>query len=347
MITATVVLVSLLGFPGDELTPLLTVHHQRDVVSVAFSPDGTMFAAGSGYSGIICWDTATGKEKLRIDGHEVGDNICFSPDGKLLAAARNWQQGREGGVVQLWEVATGKLHGRLEGDENLIRCAAFSPDGKLLAGHSQWEEERPGVVRVWELATQKKLLQIPTNSVGQTIAFSPDGELLAFDLHYTVRLCQARTGKELLKLEGHQEVTTRERTSSGYINAIAFSPDGKLLASASCDSTGRIWDVATGRVLHVLEGHQGFVNCVIFFPDGKTVATGGEDGTIRCWDVATGRQLSQLQAHDICKQQDDRNQPRHVFALALSPDGQRLASGGCDTVVKVWEVERILKFRHP
>lgn len=339
-------LAGVFGFPGDELTPLWVARHERAPWSVAFSPDGTKVAAAAAYSGIVFWDVATGKEGLRIDGFEVGDSICFSPDGKLLSAARNWQQGKEAGVVQLWDVATGKLHGRLEGDENLIRCAAFSPDGKRLAGHSQWGEERMGAVRVWELATGKELLHIPTNSAGHTIAFSPDGQLLAFDVGYTIRLCQARTGKELLKLEGHQNVSTGERMNSGYVNALAFSPDGKLLASASCDSTARIWDVTTGRTLHVLEGHQGFVNCVTFFTDGKTVITGGEDGTIRCWEAATGRQLSELSAHEKSKL-DQSDLRKDVFSLSFSPDGRTLASCGRDATVKVWDVERIIKRRQP
>src|SRR5262249_7932700 len=157
----------------------------------------------------------------------------------------------------------------------LIRCVAFSPDGKLLAAHSTAD-----AVWVWTVATGKELRKIPTNSAGHTIAFSPNGKLLAFDVDYTVRLCQTETGKELLTLQGHQEVVRNGGTTSGYINALAFSPDGKLLASASCDNMARIWDVATGKGLHVLEGHQGFVNTVAFFPDGKTLATGGEDGTI-------------------------------------------------------------------
>lgn len=344
--TSMLLLLGLLGFLGEEPTPILVVNHRREPVSVAFSPDGKILAAGAGYTGIVFWDALTGKEKSRIDGDNVGDNIIFSPDGKILAAARNWRQGKEGGVVQLWEVATGKLRGQLEGDENLIRCAAFSPNGRLLAGHSQWGEERVGAVRVWDLTKEKELLHIPTNSIGHTIAFSPDGKLLAFDVRYTIRLCQAQTGKELLKLEGHQEVATGRGLTSGYLNAVAFSPDGKLLASASCDNTARLWDVATGKAVQVLEGHQGFVNCVAFFPACKTLATGGEDGTIRCWDLNTGRQLSVLQAHGRGKR-DDGDERQNVFALCFSPDGNRLASGGQDTTVKVWEVEAILKSRPP
>lgn len=324
-----------------EPAPALVVNHHWEAVSVAFSPDGKLLAAGSGYNGVILWDAATGKEVRRID-PPVGDFVAFAPDGKTLATARNWQQGEASGVVQLWDVATGKLTGQLKGDGNLIRCIAFAPDGKRLAAHSQWGTAQPGAVRVWEVATGKELLRIPTNSAGHTIAFAPDGKLLAFDVEYTIRLCRADTGKELFKLEGHQQVISARGTTSGYLNALTFSPNGKRLASASCDNMARLWDVDTGKTLQVLEGHVGFVNAVAFFPDGITLATAGEDGTIRCWDPATGKQRSQIQAHGIGKR-DDGDRRMDVFGLSFSPDGKRLASGGRDTAVKVWEVARLLQ----
>lgn len=344
--TGTLFLLGWIASMGGEPAPVLVVNHQWEAVSVAFSPDGRVLAAGSDHTGIILWDASDGKEIRKIDGANVGDYIAFSPNGKTLASTRTWQQGEAGGIVHLWEVDTGKSCGRLKGDANLIRCIAFSPDGKRLAGHSQRGTARVGAVRVWEVVTGKELLHIPTNSAGHTIAFSPDGKLLAFDVEYTVRLCQSDTGKELLKLEGHQEVISNRGITSGYLNALAFSPDGKRLASASCDNMARIWDATTGKTLQVLEGHAGFVNTVAFFPDGKTVVTGGEDGTIRCWHVATGEQRNRIQAHGIGKRQDgDRR--KDVFALSFSPDGKKLASGGRDTAVKVWDAASVLKNRKP
>lgn len=344
--SCTLFLVGWIASVVGEPVPAVVVHHRGEAVSVAFSPDGHTVAAGSGQSGIVLWNAATGKETRRIDGAHVGDSISFSPDGKVLASTRNWQQGKGGAVVNLWEVATGKLCGQLRGGENLIRCAAFSPDGKLLAGHSQSVPTGEGAVRVWEVASGKELLHVPTNGPGHTIAFSPDGKLLAFDVKYTVHLCQAETGKELLKLEGHQEVIRNRGITSGYLNALTFSPDGKLLASASCDNLARIWDVTMGKTLQVLEGHRGFVNTVAFFPDGKAVVTGGEDGTIRCWLVATGEQLGTIQAHGIGERQDgDRRMD--VFALSFSPNGTKLASAGRDTAVKVWDAASVLKRRQP
>lgn len=153
----------------DEPSPILIVNHKWEAVSVAFSPNGRILAAGSGHNGIILWDAKSGKELRHIDGPHVGDYVVFSPDGKTLASVRNWQQGESAGTVQLWDVATGKLRGQLKSDQNLIRCIAFSPNGKLLATHSQWGTDHVGAVRVWDLAARSELLKIPTNSAGHTI----------------------------------------------------------------------------------------------------------------------------------------------------------------------------------
>lgn len=111
------------------------------------------------------------------------------------------------------------------------------------------------------------------------------------------------------------------------VYALAFSPQGTLLASAGRDGTVRLWELATGRAQHVLEGHRDEVNTVAFAPDGSRVASGSDDGTIRFWDVRSGRLL------------EPRIVPeRPAVALAFSPGGTALASGGRGGIVELWEV---------
>jgi RNA polymerase sigma factor (sigma-70 family) len=108
---------------------------------------------------------------------------------------------------------------------------------------------------------------------------------------------------------------------------VAYSPDGKVVASAGADKLVRVWDVAAGREVRQLAGHGGQVFSVAFAPDGKTLASAGDDKTVRIWDVATGREVRRCVGHEGI-----------VLAVAFSPDGLALASGAQDGTVRIWDV---------
>jgi eukaryotic-like serine/threonine-protein kinase len=137
-------------------------------------------------------------------------------------------------------------------------------------------------------------------------------DLRGFEWHYWWRLCHS----ELLTLKGH----------TGEVRSVAFSPDGKRIASGSEDGTLKIWDAATGQETLTLKGHDGAVLSVAFSPDGKRIASGSNDRTIKVWDASTGQGTGTLKGHAA-----------QVTSVAFSPDGKRIASGSVDHTIKVWD----------
>jgi WD40 repeat protein/serine/threonine protein kinase len=138
-----------------------------------------------------------------------------------------------------------------------------------------------------------------------------DGEdLRGFEWYYWWRLCHT----ELLILKGH----------TGRVEGVAFSPDGRRLATASWDNTTRVWDTATGQELFTLNGHTS-PHAMAFSPDGRRLATASWDNTTRVWDTATGQELFTLNGHTS------------PHAMAFSPDGRRLATASWDNTARVWD----------
>ena len=132
----------------------------------------------------------------------------------------------------------------------------------------------------------------------------------------TARLWDPATGEQLRTLTGH----------TGDVYGVAFSPDGRLLATAGDDETARIWDPATGEQLRTLTGHTSPVTGVAFSPDGRLLATASNDKTARIWDPATGEQLRTLTGHT-----------GPVNGVAFSPDGRLLATASNDKTARIWD----------
>jgi len=151
----------------------------------------------------------------------------------------------------------------------------------------------------------------------RTIAVSPDSTLIAVDGHHTtnnIQLWGAHSGRIISIHSGHTD----------SVNTLAFSPDGKTIASGSKDETIRIWSVKSGQTINTLIGHLGSVNTLAFSPNGKIIASGSDDNTIRLWDAQSGEVINTLIGHSGT-----------IKSLAYSPDGKVITSGANDKTARL------------
>ena len=213
------------------------------------------------------------------------------------------------------------------GHQAMIQDVMFTRDGRHLVSAGTDK-----VVRVWEVSTGERVRtirgELGAGNPGKiyAAALSPDdrylavGGWLAGELKDTraVRLHDFATGEVVGLLRGHIDV----------IDGLAFSADGRLLASSSFDETVRVWDVATRKVRHVLEGHTERIYAVAFSPDSSRLASGSHDHTLRLWDVEPGTLVRELEGHEA-----------EVRSAAFSPDGRYLASGSDDRTVRLWDAK--------
>ncbi|BCX06508.1 MAG: hypothetical protein KatS3mg066_0367 [Fischerella sp.] len=279
------------------------------IMSVAFSPDGKLLAAGDSNGEIHLWQVADGKQLLILRGHANWVvSLAFSPDSRTLAS------GSSDCTVKLWDVSTGGCLHSLQEHGNEVWSVAFSPEGdKLVSGCDDQ------LIRLWSVRTGEclKIFQGHTNWV-LSVAFSLDGQtLVSGSDDNTIRLWDVNSGECLKIFQGH----------SDGIRSISLSPDGQMLASSSDDQKIRLWNLSTGECQRIFRGHTNQIFSVAFSPQGDILASGSHDQTVRLWDVRTGECQRIFQGHSNI-----------VFSVAFSPGGDVLASGSRDQTVKLWHI---------
>jgi WD40 repeat protein len=235
----------------------------RSALSVAFSPDGGLLAAGSGDYSVRVWDTTSGQEVLALDTRDNDiDSIVFDPTGTRLAY-KGWYD-----EVWIYDLQRMKVADVLSPEKSVLSFA-LRPDGSALAAGT-W-----GNIYVWSLQSPSVQRVFDTPTDNQALAFTPDGAFLASIEAGGLSLRDSESGRIARVLAGYDD----------NIACLAFNREGSILASGNYDGVIRLWSVSEGDLLVVLQGHERKVKSLAFNPAGSMLASTSSDGTIRLWGV--------------------------------------------------------------
>ncbi len=297
---------------GKELLKL----QLGELMTFAWSPDGNRLAFGSFSGDVLLFDASTGGHIRSFSCNSAVDSVAWSPDGKFLATATRGQS------IRIWDSRTGRETRILKGHTGWVRAVAWSPDGRrLLSGASD------GTVKIWDphkeagsFTARPSLGTVCSVYWGNSSVH--DDRMACGQTDGTIQIYNVTTGEQVLHLPGHSQCVFQ----------LAWSPDGRHLASRSLDRTIKVWDIANSRVLCESGYSAQKTTCACAWsPDSKRLAySGGLDTAIKILDVTRGEVTRTLRGHT-----------QEIPSMAFSPDGKCLASGSWsgDGTVKIWDLD--------
>lgn len=302
------------------------------VHSLSFSPDGTLLVTGTAAKIAQVWDIASGKEISRFNHDDQIWVVGFTPDGKRVISGA-------GGEIVVWDPQSGMEFYRLKAGTNIL---SISSNGILAASAAGAN------ITVWDiesgqiLTNKTQFIRNDNNDLRSisALVFSADGSMIASsegegDSSWQIPRPPSIGGRIVIwdPLTGNDIVSMQHGDS---VPVLAFSSNGKKLASGSFDGTSRVWDVQTGRPLSNFS-FEANVGAVAFGKNDEWIVSSSDDGTAKIWDARTGNEINRLITGN------DTN----VKSIAISPNGEYMA-GGNDEGVWVWQIEgqEISKMEH-
>jgi WD40 repeat protein/uncharacterized membrane protein len=324
---------------GKERVRIDGVANQFGYGCLAISHDGkTLATKGNTSSGsdVFLWDVARGElhAALKMGHGRVVESLAFSPDDKSLAV------GEDDDTVSLWDVETGKEIAKSrvwDGNFGLAR-ATFLPDGKLLITFAEATDKVPFVLfKHWTATISSEAPPAPKEEKAAPRPAAPAAATPApasapkADVSATTRPTGGQAAEPLL-LKGHANPVT----------SLAFTPDGKTLATAGNDGEVKVWEVAGGKEQASFGRGSFEIFALAISPDGRLLAMAGGEGartsrrgTVRILEAASGKEVAKLEGHAA-----------RVRCVAFAPDGKTLATGSFDGAVKLWDVGAAKETHH-
>lgn len=291
--------------------------HGDFVRSVRFSTNGLHLVSASFDNTTRVWDVETGNSIVLVGHIGFVNSAEFSADDRFIVTASN------DNTARVWNAVTGESIAVLRGHTGIVWTARFQFDGKTVLTASD-----DGTARIWDSGTDSSLFTMTESAEANDAAWSPNGRFVVtacLDGNARVwPVVPVSSGEIYLAPEPAHVLTNPTRV--GYTTA-RYSPNGKLIVTASADHSVQIWDAATGEPVRQLPGGTGAVLSAVFSPDNNFVAAGGVDAVARIWRSDNGQLVDSLSGHTA-----------RIRSVAYSSDGKKLVTAGEDTSARVWDL---------